>query len=213
VSDPLARQCREFAGRISDLLNNTVANGVRLSAVVRRNEGWIARGISGQRLLSELIPLTIDGRAPSCFINVVHRLRMDDEQQWAANVSTTFGVYARPGIEPWFRYEYERDKDGYPESHFHIDADPRTPFPFGVRDLAHQHFPVGGRRFRVSLEDVIEHLVAEGYARARAGWEAVVQEHRQEWLDRQLRAAVRRFPDLAADQLLHLGYGISVPGD
>ncbi|MBX7068381.1 MAG: hypothetical protein K1X38_03260 [Microthrixaceae bacterium] len=39
------------------------------------------------------------------------------------------------------------------------------------------------------------------------------QEHRQEWLDRQLRAAVRRSPDLAADQLRHLGYGISVPGD
>jgi hypothetical protein len=73
------------------------------------------------------------------------------------------------------------------------------------RPLKDFHFPVGGRRFRPSLEDVIEFLVAERLASPRTGWESAVEEHRAKWEDRQLRAAVCRNPDVAIAQLREQG--------
>jgi len=63
------------------------------------------------------------------------------------------------------------------------------------------HFPLGGRRFRPILEDVVEFLVVEKLTEMRDGWETVVKEHRDRWEERQLRAAVRRSPDIALAQL------------
>jgi hypothetical protein len=42
---------------------------------------------------------------------------------------------------------------------------------------------------------------AEKLTEVRDGWETVVKEHRDRWEERQLRAAVRRSPEIALAQL------------
>jgi hypothetical protein len=75
-------------------------------------------------------------------------------------------------------------------------------------DLKDYHFPVGGRRFRPTLEDIIEFLVLERLVEAHHGWEDAAGEHRSEWDRRQLRAAVRRDPETAMEQLRSMNLDI-----
>jgi hypothetical protein len=49
------------------------------------------------------------------------------------------------------------------------------------------HFPVGGRRFRPILEDVIEFLIVERLARARDGWADVLSQERDRYYGIQLQ--------------------------
>lgn len=72
--------------------------------------------------------------------------------------------------------------------------------------MAKLHFPVGGRRYRPSLEDVIEFLVNERLVRARDGWKKALDSSREEFRDRQLCAAVGFRPDVAIGELQRLGH-------
>lgn len=73
------------------------------------------------------------------------------------------------------------------------------------------HFPVGGRRFRPGVEDLIEAMISEGIATGRPGWQAAVEEHRNGYDRKQLGAAVRRAPAIAIQELERLGYRVTEP--
>jgi hypothetical protein len=81
-------------------------------------------------------------------------------------------------------YDYERDKpDGYPEAHLQICAESADwasacPKIGPTRALDRLHFPVGGRKYRPTLEDLVEFLVIEKL-RAHRGWEAVIEAGRE----------------------------------
>jgi hypothetical protein len=80
------------------------------------------------------------------------------------------------------------------------------------RPLDKFHIPVGGRRYRPSLEDFIEFLHAERLLPTlREGWRELLAETRGDWLRRQLRAAVRNDPDSAAEQLTAMGWNVGPP--
>src|SRR5690606_9032915 len=114
--------------------------------------------------------------------------------------------------------DYVRDPvNQYPGSHLHVGGhrDGLTEICKGsdsastkLRDL---HLPVGGKRFRPSLEDVIEFVILEGMADGRPGWEAVVAEGRALWEERQLKALVRRSPETAAESLRAAGWTVTPP--
>jgi hypothetical protein len=79
------------------------------------------------------------------------------------------------------RYDFERDKgDGFPESHLHVYGETTAIRAAAVetaaadKQLGDLHFPLGGRRFRPSLEDLIEFLIVEGFASAKPGHEDVL---------------------------------------
>jgi hypothetical protein len=76
-----------------------------------------------------------------------------------------------------------------------------TASPGAGWELSRLHLPVGGRRYRPTLEDVIEFLVTEKLAEPRDGWRAVVDAQRCHWETIQLKAAVRRNPQAAAEVL------------
>jgi hypothetical protein len=59
------------------------------------------------------------------------------------------------------------------------------------------HLPVGGRRFRSSIEDLIGFLVTEQLATGRPGRKEQVDQRQQRLEGRQFRAAVRRNRDIA----------------
>ena len=56
------------------------------------------------------------------------------------------------------------------------------------------------------MEDVIEFLVGERLVSPHDGWDSAVRTSRADFDERQLRAAVRRLPDIARD--LHAAIGI-----
>jgi hypothetical protein len=105
-------------------------------------------------------------------------------------------------------YDYERGKaDGYPEAHVQVCAS--TPVwetfaqgrSLGDLPLAKLHLPVGGRRYRPTLEDIIDFLVTENLADGHPGWTEQVALGRTRFLERQLGAAVRRHPEVARKAL------------
>lgn len=73
------------------------------------------------------------------------------------------------------------------------------------------HFPVGGPRFRPSLEDVLEILKEEFGLETGGDWEQVRDARRIEWRKTQVSAAVRDSPGEAARVLRELGYTVTGP--
>ena len=206
----LEGRARSWARRLSDLLNHTITDGIRLGAVVRRDGlCTVARGVTKNSLAPDVIPLTISRAPPRCFLYAAWTLGIDNESDRLTVTKSKFALRTDDGDEAddVFSYEYGTDPDDdYPEAHLHVAGDSpplqqlcgRTGVDKRLRDL---HFPVGGRRFRPSLEDVIEMLVTEGFVNHRGGWRDVVRESRREFAEWQLRAAVRRDPDTARDEL------------
>lgn len=130
-------------------------------------------------------------------MNVSYQVRMDDEQRYLTVQSSFCGIFADASLETCLcHFDYERDKDLYTGAHLQVhglspalDALNRDK---GKRPLDKLHFPVGGKRFRPCLEDVIEFLVAERLVDGKPGWERVVEEGRSTFQRSQLKAAMRR---------------------
>jgi len=209
----LEAEARSWADGLTRLLNNTVTNGIRLSAVVP-SEGLcvVGCGLTKNSFTPQVVPLTVSQAWPRCYLFAVWTLALDAETAQLTVTQSKFALRAdkRDGAEDLFSYEYGTDPDDeYPAAHLHVAGDSaplrqlceRTGVNKQLRDL---HFPVGGRRFRPSLEDVVEMLVTEGFVEARAGWREVVETSRRSFLTRQLRAAVRQDPETARAELAAL---------
>lgn len=97
-----------------------------------------------------------------------------------------------------FHYDYERDKDDYPDAHMQIrassDAWDHVLAASGIApgSLHKLHLPVGGRRYRPALEDILEMLIVEGIVSPRPGWQKVIDDGREEFRGRQLAAEPAR---------------------
>ena len=105
----------------------------------------------------------------------------------------------------------------FPEAHIHIHGKSdvlRRMLHVGGRGRdkpADLHLPVGGRRFRPCLEDIIEFCILERLATPREGWQSALNGSRDGYHDRQLRAAVLRNPAIAAEALKHDGWQVTAP--
>jgi hypothetical protein len=210
----LAR-AREYAGAVSDRLNGTMTDGVRVSAVVTPDGTTIvASGVTSRSFQPHLIPLTLGRSAPSSYLWLAYIVKMDEHQRYLAVAKSGYGVYLdAERREMLFHYDYEREPTHrYPPAHVQVAGD--SPMLTGLAEHRGQprkllqdfHFPVGGRRFRPTLEDIIEFLIVEDLVDSRPGWRAVVAAGRRDWESRQLRAAVRRDPDPAIAQLCEDGH-------
>lgn len=199
----LESEARGFADRISGLLNRTVSNGVRLTAIPASTGMLVGLSLGKRQPTPRPVPLTIGDASPGAWLLVSYTFRWDDASSSLVASSSDFNLYADEDMRhAVVRFEYERGKDSYPEAHIQVHGD--SPALRTIckqrgmeKRLENLHLPVGGRRYRPNLEDVIEFLVVEGLADARAGWRDAVAEGRREWERIQLAAAVRRDPDTA----------------
>lgn len=138
----------------------------------------------------------------------MHTLTLDDERIHLTVIETSYGLYTEPDLEGMvFHYDYRRHPtDQYPGAHLQVAGESETLLTLNkrmdqnkvLRDL---HFPVGGKRYRPSLEDLVEFLIIEGYTKGRPGWADSVGLHREKYQRRQLMAAVRRDTEAAAEML------------
>lgn len=197
---------RAFCDELQNLLNCTVTNGVTLTAVTDRDSAVVVGHRISKSELSTThgIPLTITAGPPRLFLDLSYRLSMDDEGKYLTVQSSFIGLFSDEGLEHvLLHYDYERGKDRYTEAHIQIEA--MSPaweavLPQG-RSLAKLHLPVGGRRYRPSLEDVVEFLVLEKLTDAKEDWQERVNTGRRGFQELQFRAAVRRHPDISRDVL------------
>lgn len=127
-------------------------------------------------------------------------------------------VHVAPGI----RFEYERRNTSAPAAHIHFAGVGGLLSPALMRnfdnarlkrtgEMQHLHIPVGGRRFRPSLEDFLHFLVKECGFLGVGGGDRALLTSREEWFDAQCRAAVRDAPEQAAEALRMLGYQVTPP--
>ena len=81
-------------------------------------------------------------------------------------------------------------------------------------DLHALHFPIGGQRFRPTLEDFLLFLNRERlYTDFKPNWKSTVLRSLQEWRARQAAASAQKYPDVAAGALTRLGYTVDPPAD
>ena len=204
----LRAEADKFAAELTTLLNNTVTDGIRIVAVTDKGgqQARIGYGITPSDLPSPtMIPLAFGAKTPRLYLGLLYRMAVDDAGRYPMIRSSV--MYLSPdadGASTLLHYDYERDKaDDYPEAHLQVCATSpeweeamRSYGPRG-RPLKKLHLPVGGRRFRPIVEDLIEFLVTEQLAPGRKNWKTHVDRGRQGFEERQLRAAVRRHPEIA----------------
>jgi hypothetical protein len=131
--------------------------------------------------------------------------------------------------EPLVRYEFLETPHGIPAAHVQVHGD--HPTWMGVfesisgtrRARKHRrrqrvsdlHFPVGGRRFRPCLEDVLEMLILEFNVVPSPDQETArvaLRAGRAAWRAHQLGAAVADNPAVAVRVLTQLGYEVTWRG-
>lgn len=185
-----------------------------MTAVLTGDTCRVAYGISNQDPIDgAAIPLTLGPSQPRAFLDAYFRLKMDREREHLEVAKSSFGAYLDDERKRLlFRYDFDRSQNpDYPEAHLHVGGRGRHFKTLLAlkgkqkRPLKRLHFPVGGKRFRPTLEDAVEFLVKEGLADGRPGWQAVVDAYRERWMAIQLRAAIRRYPEIARDQLDKMG--------
>jgi hypothetical protein len=78
--------------------------------------------------------------------------------------------------------------------------------PFGLlpKSLSRLHLPAGGRRYRTSVEDVIEFVANERLATPKDGWEVALEDSRAELC---VRATAALGADYAGVDLLRAADG------
>jgi hypothetical protein len=125
---------------------------------------------------------------------------------------SSYIVAARVTREPIIRFDYDRDAHSKPASHVQLHAHRgevthllskaghKTP-----HSIAALHIPTGGPRFRPSIEDIAEFLIADWGFDGAPGWQGVIEENRIRFRRIQARAVVRDVPEDAAAVLTELG--------
>jgi len=200
MPDDLGRKASDFAKVFQRLLNGTVCDGLTIQAqVINPTRQLVGYGLSRETLETKPFRLGIGRGKPRGWLDISYRLALDDEGKYLTVISSYVGIYLTEDLQSMLCHiDYERNKPVYPEAHLQIEGE--SPALDGWRlvggarhkPLRDLHFPVGGRRYRPALEDVIEFLVAEKLADPRPGWEGVLNASREDFRKLQLRAAIRR---------------------
>jgi hypothetical protein len=212
TNDLLRRLAADFASQIQRLLNATICNNIRINSVlVRPGTVVVAHKLERKLLESRPIPVGQHHGKPLCWLDLTYRLCWDEGEDYLTVQSSFLAIYAPDRQKSVLcHFDYERTKqDGYPESHLQVHGTSTALEAWKLSDkrgLDKLHFPTGGRRFRPTLEDVIDFLVAErlvpdlsenGRNELEAG--------RERFRVIQLRAAIRRDPDTARQALRDFG--------
>lgn len=157
-------------------------------------------------------------------LSVTYKLQGDRSGKYLTVRYSNYSI--RVHTQAAIRFEYERDKDRTPAAHIHFSGIGGLLSPALMKngrtsktdkrkdgDISPLHVPVGGHRFRPSLEDFLYFVIQECGFTGKPGWEPKLKSSREKWFDIQLQAAVRDSPLVAADELRSLGFEVAEPED
>ncbi len=216
----LDSQARQFAKQTSTLLNNTVTSGVRVSQLVTQaGHRIMGVGVSRKDPVPRPIPISHSRHNPVVHLYLMHSYELDPEGVYLTMTSSTMSLYTSPDMgddQLIVGIDYDRSSPNqYPGAHLHV-AGTREDLDSvylgnarKTRKLRDLHLPVGGKRFRPTLEDLIEFMVTEEMVLPHNDWRTTLDDHRALWETIQLKAAVRRNQQAAADALKESGWHVS----
>ncbi|MEU2610622.1 hypothetical protein ABZ570_03410 [Micromonospora sp. NPDC007271] len=212
----LEDKAHEFAVKLQELLAQTVVDDhVRVLARINPAKRVVAVGtnLTKDFATSPVALRTID-RRHQLYLDLQCQVYLEEGTGHLTMHHSYFAVSASPDApDPLFHYDYERGKrdaeGGYTEAHLQVfgvntELDPIIQALSTKRkkkQIGELHFPVGGRRFRPALEDVLEFLIDEQLVNPKAGWQQVLDKSRDEFRMIQLKAMVRRYPEVAREAL------------
>lgn len=217
----LRRQAKSFADELSATLNGTVTDGIRLVVVMAASgQAVIGYRLNKSDLYGADIDLTLSLSPARLRLRLHHTLVLDESNQHLTTDKSTYTLVTADDDVAVLTYDYVRDPPNkYPEAHLHIDGDaPGLQRLLSLSGRAKKrpvalHLPVGGRRYRPSLEDLIEFCILEDLVTPRPDWQSALEASRDRFHTQQLRAAVRRKPDESASVLRDIGWTASAPSD
>jgi hypothetical protein len=200
---------------VKDLLNGTVCDAAYVG-VLERPDGDVVLGTE-LRKVGRAQPVRLRGRGDVPLWLTVHMRMSLDPADYLVTRESTYTVSKGFDRVELLHYDYERDKAGYPDAHVQIVAGSEhwdeVLLSAGRNrgGLGKLHLTVGGRRYRPSIEDVIDMLITERLLAPKAHAQERLDAGREEFQRRQLRAAIRRDPDAAVLELRGAGYEVIEP--
>lgn len=145
----------------------------------------IGNRINEREPIGSPIALTVSRAPASLELRFLHSLELDESGRFLTTSRSTYKLCEAESGSPVVTYDYTRHPPNqYPEAHLHIHGRVENVQLMLERcgrskdkpdDL---HLPVGGRRFRPCLEDLIEFCVLERLVEPRPGWQEAVNESR-----------------------------------
>lgn len=230
MSDRLDSEAASFAARLTRLIRSSIGGDTEFDVVEsagdrrRIGPGPFESGKSGFSLISLRRGVDPDDEPARVSLKVEFAVGLDEDEAMHLTVyRSTFGLWIRPDPQrsprPVVRVEYDREATNKPAAHVHLHAESvELGWLYGTAShplprLEEIHFPVGGRRFRPTVEELLLFLDRERLFTdwANPGWRDVVERSLEEWEARQARATVRRHPADAALELTRLGYSVVPP--
>lgn len=219
ASTDLAARSAAFAAEVQDLLDVVLPHDRQIVSV-ELDHRYVVRP-DGDDSKLQSIPLLIDGKEYASLGLKLYQ-ELDRTQSHLKTSRTDFVVYSTLQRAPLLRLEYRADMRSDPVSHWQFHAE-RGAFTSllsmahvkGRVDLPHDlsklHLATGGERFRPGLEDLLEFLVRDCGIDHCSGWQTAVEDGREKWRRRQLRASVRDLQHEAAEALRSEGWDVSPP--
>ncbi len=181
----------------------------------------MGRGVTDKEPDPKPIPISPSDKKAAVFLYLLHSYEFDPEGLYLTMAQSTMSLYTSPDMQDdqlIVGIDYARDpRNQFPGAHLHVagQRDDLDAVYLGdkrkTRKLRDLHFPVGGKRFRPTLEDLVEFMVTEEMVDPRPGWEHVVERHRARWNAIQVKAAVRRNQEDAAAALQEAGWCTTTP--
>lgn len=228
VSVKLWLKAREFIDTLNDILVSAlginphfVVDSLKDNSVLRiKAKQYDDDGILGFPLIRSCD--TPD--KPVLFLSVVYQLTIDARDRHLQVEASSVGLYVdvtggHKKPRPLVRVEYKRQRAAS-AAHMHIHANsPELAWIYGTAtnpapNLHDLHFPVGGRRFRPTLEEFIFFLNDEKlFTDWQEGWRQNLERTLTDWERIQAKSAVRTYPQEAAEALISLGHEIHFPED
>jgi hypothetical protein len=218
VSGPdLGTQARGFAEVLQSLLNRTVCDNARVSAVVNKRVSGNAH--IGTRLSRDDFStgkVQMRSRARTKIWLDVSSVWFQNDEGYLTAKSTYCGIWLGGDSEALLlHYDYEREKDLYTEAHVQVGG--RHPELEAMLaelgragdQLKDLHLPVGGRRLRPCLEDVLESLIAENLVDGKTGYKEILDSSRRDYRKIQIAAIVRSNQETSAAALRAAGWEVS----
>ena len=177
-------------------------------------------GVSDRDVTVSPIPLNGAGSANTLWLFAAYTLDLDEQDEAFLTVKKSSYRLQTSKTDSVVSYDYVRNPSNhYPEAHLQIRGECSSLGELAKRGSedrgsAKLHLPVGGRRFRPCLEDIIEFCVVEGLVLPHnRDWREVVNATREKFYRRQLKAAVRQHPEDAIAALEMLGFSVIEPED
>ena len=215
-----------FVGTLNRLLESSVSTMARFDASLSSDRPEaVVQARDGSDFRSAGVALVRshdDPGGPVLHLKARYIVEIDPRRDDLRVAGSTVGLWAdvtggRKRPRPLVRVEYDRSGlgRGRAAAHVHLHANsPELAWMYGsggrpAPDLHALHFPVGGRRFRPTLEEFLLFLDREHlFDNWKAGWRPKVLDSLEVWERRQARATARQFPDEAIGALETQGYSV-----